>query len=271
MTSIRTPGELKAAYRIDVIEPFGLKITARRDRAVSRISGSLLDGIVKSEKLVLLRGFDELPREELLAFCTEYPGGGLLHWESGPVMEMKESPDAKNYLFSNERVPFHWDGAFHKEPGYLVFNCIEAPPKGAGGETLFSDTETIWEKASPEERRLWSGIRLTYETGKLAHYGGKITVPMAQRHPRTRHPILRFAEEVTTELNPVSLSVDGIPDESKARFLSSMKEIIYSPEYCYRHQWTKGDLLIADNHALLHGRNAFVRDCARHLRRIQIL
>jgi len=37
------------------------------------------------------------------------------------------------------------------------------------------------------------------------------------------------------------------------------------------HHWRTGDIVIADNHALLHGRRAFKQDAKRHLRRVNIL
>jgi alpha-ketoglutarate-dependent taurine dioxygenase len=40
---------------------------------------------------------------------------------------------------------------------------------------------------------------------------------------------------------------------------------------CYRHQWLEGDVVIADNHVLLHGRRAFDKNAARRIRRINIL
>jgi L-tyrosine isonitrile desaturase/decarboxylase len=50
-----------------------------------------------------------------------------------------------------------------------------------------------------------------------------------------------------------------------------MERRIYNPRYCYEHAWEQGDILIADNHALIHGRHALTRDCPRHLRRIQLI
>ena len=61
----------------------------------------------------------------------------ILHWDFGPIMNMKFDPDAKNYLFSSQRVPLHWDGAFYKTPKKLLFYCTET--SGSGGETFFVD------------------------------------------------------------------------------------------------------------------------------------
>jgi len=259
------------SFDVSDLWPFGVKIEAYRGHSVLEIEPRCLDRLAQASKLVLLRGFEPLGRGQFLEYCRSFPGRGLLEWDFGPVMEMHEKPDPKNYLFSREAVPYHWDGAFHRVPSYLAFCCVEAPVEGAGGETLFCDTERVWEAASPMERAQWSGVTLTYETAKLAHYGGRITGPLVQRHPSTGKTILRFAEPVATELNPVSLQVSGIENDDQSSFIDDMKSRIYAPQLSYAHRWEPGDLLIADNHSLIHGRRAFAKDSPRHLRRVQLI
>jgi len=265
---IHTPQDLKRTSRVVPLQPFGLAVHARETGQPLAVCGNLLETLLRAEKLVLFRGFGAFSREGLLEFCRRYPGGELLHWDSGPVMEMRVEPDARNYLFTQEAVPFHWDGAFHRVPSFLVFHCLESPPPRQGGETLFSHTPLLWDAAAAGEQALWRRLRLTYRTEKLAHYGGTVTTEMVQKHPHTGETILRYAEPVTTSLNPVSLEVEGM---AQPVLVSRMREKLYDPRFCYAHSWKTGDLLIADNHALLHGRHAFSDDSARHLRRIQIL
>ena len=183
-------------------------------------------------------------------------------------MEMRETPDAQNYLKSNERVPFHWDGAFQRVPSVLVFSCVEAPLPGGGGETLFCDTTQVWRDASPDLRTQWARIKVQYKAPKLAHYGGEIMVPLMCEHPGTGAAILRFAEPVKSRLNPVQVKVFGDPS---GEAIETLIQRLYSAEYCVAHTWEKGDLLLCDNHALLHGRHAFTKGSPRHLRRVQIL
>jgi alpha-ketoglutarate-dependent taurine dioxygenase len=254
---------------VERLSPFGVVLTGG-GASLASLEPTQLDRLALDEKLIVLRGFAPVERDDFLAYCRSFPGRSLLEWDFGPVMEMHERPDAKNYLFSREAVPFHWDGAFHKVPTFLMFYCVEAPLPGAGGETLFCDTERIFAGAPAAEKEELARIALTYETKKLAHYGGKITNPLLQQHPATGRPILRFAEPVETQLNPVTLAIDGLPAAEHASFLARMKERIYSPLHCYQHTWQNGDILMADN-TLIHGRRAFELDCPRHLRRIQLV
>lgn len=266
---IQTETQLRELYEVEPLAPFGLQITARRHRNLRHVAGGLLEDLSRATPLLLFRGFDRLDKDPFLAFCRTYPGAELLHWEIGPVMEMTPQSEPKNYLFSREAVPFHWDGAFHHAPSFLVFHCLQAPDPEAGGDTLFAHTGAIWNGASAADRARWAGIRLRYMTDKVAHYGGSVTVELAQKHPRFGYPVLRFAEPVETRLNPVSLEVEGT--EAPAELIGDLRKRLYEPVYCYAHRWEDGDYLIADNHALVHGRTAFAKESARHLRRIQIL
>lgn len=271
MLKINSEKELNQAYKVESLGSFGLKISTTRMASVTEISGVLINELASREKILVFRGFQTMSRDGFLEFSRNHLNKNLLEWDFGPVMEMKESPDPKNYLFSSERVPYHWDGAFFKTPNYLLFNCIQAPPRGAGGETLFCNTESIWKDANATEHALWSQVQLTYVTDKLAHYGGTITGPLVQKHPVSGSKILRFAEPVTTNLNPVRLSVGGLTSGMQDRFLQDLTQRIYSASYSYKHQWRENDILMADNHSLIHGREAFTKNCSRHLRRIQLM
>lgn len=208
----------------------------------------------------LLRGVS-LHENELLTLAKSL--GPLLEWDFGPVMTMKYEKNAANYLFSDEAVPFHWDGAFYREPRYLLFYCLES--EGSGGETTFTDTIKLWESLSDSEKDECRNVKLTYTTEKKAHYGGTITVPLVQAHPVTGKTILRLAESVETEKNPVHLSIEGA-DEG---FYGRMKEKLY--QNMTTHSWTKGDLLVVDNFQFLHGRRPLGSNVNRSFKRIQIL
>jgi alpha-ketoglutarate-dependent taurine dioxygenase len=119
-------------------------------------------------------------------------------------------------------------------------------------------------------RELWGRVRITYSTEKVVHYGGTFTSPLLAKHPARGEPVLRFAEPVE-DLNPVRLEIEGIAAETRAAFLLDMRRRLREPEVCYAHRWRDGDILVADNHALLHGRRAFAESAPRHIRRVNIL
>lgn len=257
-----------SSIREQPFQPYLLASTAHQQ--LTELSLVALLNQVTQHKIVLLRGFDSISRDELLHYCQSQ--AQLLAWHFGPVMEMKVDATPKNYLFTEGDVPLHWDGAFHQEPRFLLFHCIQAPLAKNGGETLFVNTEKVWQAASKSQQREWQGYSLSYRTEKLAHYGGSFTRPLVNTHPDTLATLLRFAEPVGEDyLNPVQVQVEDKSPATSRAILSNLSQAMRSPTALYAHQWQTGDFLVADNFSLLHGRNAFSQHSPRHLRRIQIL
>ena len=262
--------------KISKINPFGIRVKLNRQELNEEVVDELKQ-LVYSDKLVLIDGLETLSKNELIQFAADFNRDRnrieekLLHWDFGPVMEMRPQANPANYLFSHENVPMHWDGAFHREPSILVFNCLKGPQEERGGRTLFSNTENIYERLEGSIIKNWSSVLLTYETQKLAHYGGRITRALVHFHPVTKRPFLRFAEPVKTKLNPVKLTVYGCTKRQALELVQKMKEELYKEENCYAHQWKAGDLVLADNFSLVHGREAINPGDQRHFRRVQIL
>ena len=252
------------------LDPFGLEVTAASVSAgVGNIETALLKNWIATHRYALLRGFAPLST----AAMTQLAGklGKSLEWEFGAINELVAKPDAKNYIYTTGAVPFHWDGAFvGKIPHYILFSCEVAPPESSGGETIFCDGAKLLKEATARQRALWAGTSVTYSTEKVVHYGGSFTSPIIARHPVSGEETLRFAEPVR-DLNPVSLEISGMTPQERDALIAEMTTLLRKPQYCVAHAWRAGDVLVADNHALLHGRNAFVDPGLRHIRRINIL
>ena len=252
------------------LAPFGLVVAATQQGTdLQTISVPVLKRWVDDRRVVILRGFAPLAGVELPEFCQGL--GELLEWDFGAVNDLQVHAQAQNYLYTNRAVPFHWDGAFiGRVPHYIFFHCDSAPAKGCGGETLFCDTIRLLERAPAERRDAWERVAITYSTEKIVHYGGVFASPMICRQPHTGEKVLRFAEPVA-DLNPVQLEIDGIPKNAWIEFLEDMHERLNDTAVCYRHEWLSGDVVIADNYVLLHGRSAFAQDAERQIRRVNIL
>jgi alpha-ketoglutarate-dependent taurine dioxygenase len=253
------------------LSPFGLELTA--SPAGADVESLLRPDILRSQlarhRVLVLRGFAPLSGDGLVDLCRRF--GELQDFDFGKVNELRVKEGSPNYLFTTSAVPFHWDGAFlGRVPSVIVFHCEAAPAEGTGGETLFVDTTRVLAAAPPERRALWEKVRITYVTEKKVHYGGRFTSPVLGRHPGTGEETLRFAEPVA-DLNPVTLEIEGLPPSDHASFLEDLTRRLYDPAVCLAHAWRAGDYVLADNHALLHGRRAFADAGRRHLRRVNIL
>lgn len=265
MTNERT-----ATWRLERLSPFGLTVNSEQASAdLAGVTTSVLEGWIAEHRIVVLRGFAPLVGEALPEFCHNL--GELLEWEFGVVNELRIKNDTRNYLYTNRAVPFHWDGAFiERGPHYIFFHCDVAPAFGSGGETLFCDTMRLLDLAPIELQKLWERTAITYTTEKIVHYGGSFTSPMVTNNPTTGERVLRYAEPVA-DLNPVRLDLKSIAADDRQAFIEDMHRRLNDDRCCYRHQWLNGDVVIADNQTLLHGRRAFEHDTKRQIRRVNIL
>lgn len=249
--------------------PFGMEITAAQPISPETIGVTVLKDWIARQRYVLLRGFAPLSTDAMMQLARSL--GQPLEWEFGAINELVAKSDAKNYIYTTVAVPFHWDGAFvGKIPYYILFSCEVAPPENSGGETIFCDGAKVLAGAPHEKRALWKATSVTYSTDRVVHYGGSFTSPMVAPHPVSGEETLRFAEPVH-DLNPVQLEISRMTPQQSNALINEMADLLRKPEYCAAHAWRAGDVLIADNHALLHGRNAFVHAAQRHIRRINIL
>lgn len=253
------------------LRPFGRVVETTGPARLSDLSSERLAAWTVESRVLVLRGFDTLGSDEFADWCRDW--GRVLVWPVGEVVDLVVQDDPANYLFASGDVPFHWDGAFvEDDPRWFFFQCLDATP-GAGGETVFSDTTAVYRDADPSTRARWADVRITYRTETLAHYGGEVTADLVSEHPVTGLPVLRFAEPLDPEIyrNPVSADVEGMTSEQSAEFLGDLADRVHRPEYCYHHDWRAGDVVIADNVALIHGRTAFSGPTNRHLQRVEVI
>jgi alpha-ketoglutarate-dependent taurine dioxygenase len=264
-----------ALPRLTPLQPFGLLVEAgQAGDDVQQLPVPVLREKLARHRLLVLRGFVPFPAKEALAdYCATW--GPLLSWDFGTVFEVVEHDNPKNYLFTSGSVPYHWDGAFAQQVPWLqVFQCLEAPGTEQGGETIFCDTGRVWQAASPAQQALWGSVEIDYSTEKVAHYGGRIRARLVGTHPHSGETILRFAEPAnaaTVPLNTPHLQVQGIPEADVPGFLHDLLQQLYDPAHVYAHVWQAGDLVIADNHVLLHGRRPYRSRLPRRLWRVHVL
>ncbi len=255
------------------INPFGLCVSPLKDTDLTCLEAgdiSTLRELTLQYKVVVLRGFSKLKKDELINLSERF--GEVIEWIFGSVLDIQVHENPENQLFTTEQVPYHWDGVFASTvPQFQLFQCMKASPIGNGGETIFCDTTKVLDKMTEKQIQILKQISIEYRTNKLADYGGDIVHQLIVAHPETNEDTLRFVEPVETELNRVFLKVNGLGNQPQEEFLDDFVPQLYQVDVAYEHQWKQDDLLLADNHALIHGRNAFSQCIAHHLRRVHIL
>ena len=101
-----------------------------------------------------------------------------------------------------------------------------------------------------------------------------VKAQLAATKPPTVHPLVRTHPETGTKAvwfhKGKTESVTGMSPEETQDFLQDLTDRITQPQFCYAHEYKKGDLLIIDDRASLH-KAAFDYDHSQHRRLYRML
>ncbi len=262
-------------YKVTYIKPFGVLLEPMSNNThVRDLNIENLRELFWQQQLVLLRGFNTFQNtDDFSNYCEQW--GEVSIWPFGKVLELIEQENPKDHIFDNKYVPLHWDGMYRPQvPEYQIFHCVKAPLSGQGGRTTFSNTLLALKHASSEEKDLWNKVTGIYKR-KMEFYDSKTVSPIITRHPRKNVSVIRYNEPPSREkahfVNPPDLEFTGVNREELEHFHQSLEKALYCPNNFYAHQWQTGDIVIADNFSLLHGREAFIPKSSRHIQRVHVL
>ena len=180
-----------------------------------------------------------------------------------------------NGLTPAGELAFHCDHSWSDRPlrGLMLY-ALEAPPHGAGGETLFADVKRAWELLPDTVRSRIKDLEIVHTYPDQTKH-----VPIPGPDPRPGMPTsthkLAFTHPVTGEtlLFCSPRHFDRIVGWNHADSIALAEELsryINRPEIIYTHSWNVGDIVLWDNIRLQHARTNFDPKYRRHLRRTQI-
>lgn len=259
---------------MQVIRPFGVMIEGDSKTSVNDLNLQTILNTFHNEKLVVLRGFKTFSTaEEFAVFCASF--GEISLWPFGKVLELIEQDNPQDHIFDNNYVPLHWDGMYREfVPEFQIFHCVKAPVSGQGGNTTFTDTVRAIRNASPKLLNQMNSVIGTYQR-KMEFYDSKTISPVLMKHPYKNFNVIRYNEPPLKDggnfLNPPDLNFSGIPQEELEEFHDDLRGLLYHSDNFYSHEWRQGDIIIADNFTLLHGRDKFQTKAPRHLQRVHVL
>jgi taurine dioxygenase len=200
----------------------------------------------------------------------------------GDVLEDGSSARKGSFVTSVGELCLHFDhwliSNFPQPIHFTMLYGMKVVP--VGGETLFANARTAYQrlpeslKAQIKNMQAVHCYNYSYASSeKIALRIREADIPPDQ--PRATHPVVRVhpgTGEKTLYVSPRNTQrILGLePGESEA-LLQELWTYIENPDSGYAHKWHVGDLLLWDNHALLHGRRDFDSRYERRLRRMCIL
>lgn len=151
--------------------------------------------------------------------------------------------------------------------------CLEAPPMGAilhavevppmGGDTLFANQHLAYEALSETMRSLLCTLRAVHNdtrvAGPQAGLNSRRTVKtreVAWEKTETVHPVITTHPETGRRALYVNIAYtrhfEGMTEEESQPLLEFLMSHAVRPEFSYRFQWQRGDVLFWDNRCLKH-------------------
>lgn len=215
---------------------------------------------LRAHRLLVFRGRRLSPAEQLAVTCAfgapephavaalrppgrpeivlEAAGAGAVHGRGG------------GFVLGGPR--WHADLSWTARPNRVsALHARSLPPAGAA--TLFADQCAAFDRLDPWLAHRAQFLEAERDPDRRRAGGGAESAP-----PRAAvaHPVVRidpdtgrrglFVDEDTTA------RLLGVPEPEAGRLLRRLLEAATDPAVAYRHEWRPGDLVVWDNHAVLH-------------------
>jgi taurine dioxygenase len=177
----------------------------------------------------------------------------------------KPKPNAKPKLTDKYAAGMVWhsDRSFTCRPVMAsLLRGVEIPD--VGGDTMFSNQYLAYETLSDGMKRLIEGL-------DGVHIGGEDRLDL----PPTAQPLVRVHPETGRKALYVSERIQhivGMSAEESKPLIQFLCNHATRPQFVYRHQWRKNDLLMWDNRCLSHiALGDYDRTQVRHMEKTTVI
>ncbi len=239
------------------------------------------------QHLVLVFRDQAIDDDQLIAFTRRFgeldppgpnPYGGPIypeHPELNIISNIVEDGRPIGNLGAGEAV-WHADMTYLEEPPKgAVLYAVELPP--AGGDTQFANMYAAYEALPENTKREIEDLSAIHDAahnsaGMLRK--GYEEVDDVRNTPGARQPLVRTDRDTGRRClflgrRPRSYIV-GLKVEESEALLDRLWCHATQERFVTTHSWRVGDLLMWDNHSILHRRDAFDAGARRRLHRAQL-
>ena len=180
-------------------------------------------------------------------------------------------PDDRRMVYQLANMLWHSDSSFKEVPSLCsLLSARIIPPEG--GATELASTRCAY-PSLPEalKRRVETAVAVhDFSWSRDQLRPGFFTEKERAQYPPVRHPLVRanpMNGRKALFLGAHASHVVGLPMEEGRTLLKELLDHVTQPQFCYRHEWQEGDLIIWDNRCVLHRATPF--DTTRYRRLMQ--
>jgi taurine dioxygenase len=154
---------------------------------------------------------------------------------------------------------WHTDMSYTKTPprGSLLYAREIPIEKGRSlGDTVFASAAAAFESLPEGEQASLLGLRAIHRGSAKKYAPGSKLADMVKDIPDVEHPVIRTHPATGRKAIYVCegecVGIRGMADEEGLPLIKRLADLVTRPEFCYRHRWRAGDLLMWDNATTQH-------------------
>jgi len=161
-------------------------------------------------------------------------------------------------------------------PKFTMLYAVAVPDKG--GATSVCNSRAAYEALAEDVKRKIARLKTENTLISSARFKNAnpdvLKAQLESKQPPTVHPLVRTHPETGTKAvwfqKSKTEKVTGMTPEETQEFLQDLTDKITQPQFCYAHEYQKGDLVIIDDRASLH-KAGFDFDQSQHRRLYRML
>ncbi len=245
-------------------------------RGLDDATASALKAALHEHGVLVLRG-QSLSPEDLVAVGRRF---GPVEYGVREDYQLPTNRDV--YVISNivengrpvgnpyDGFAWHTDLSFLEHPtAYTFLYALETPPEG--GNTEFASGFVAYESLPPDRRAELDRIQVRHSYAVLhatRKWAAPLTEEQKRRFPDVIHPLVRTHPGTGRKalyLGPNTSLPLGLDEAASNRLIHELLAHAVQPDRIYAHRWQPGDLVIWDNHGLLHRATEYDRQRYRRL------
>lgn len=184
---------------------------------------------------------------------------------------------------ANERADYlkgsfnwHLDGTHDDVPVFasLLSGRTLSP---VGGQTEFANSYQAYEELPQETKRRIDGLKVVHSVQVSMRRGGveptEANLAYWRSLPDRTHKLVwtHKTGRKSLVIGCHASHVEGMDKADGEKLLQELLDWATQPKFCYRHEWTVGDLLIWDNTGVLHRAEPYPLDSGRIMHRTTLL
>src|SRR5579864_8522959 len=158
---------------------------------------------------------------------------------------------------------WHSDVSYRRRPSRCSLLYAKEVPLSDGeplGDTVFANCIAAYEALPEATKRAIAGKRAIHRYAMRRRIENsprpKLTAAQLDETPDVCHPIVRTHPYTGRKALYVTagecIGIEGMPEDEALGLIAELDSHCVKPEFCYRHRWRVGDLVMWDNASAMH-------------------